>query len=749
MRKRILFVAFWAAVLFTGQAFAQNCGCQTSSINFNTGYNRPGSAKLPYGSYDNDWQLIGAPASASISIPLYPYVIVPYSLWGSATPGPLATLTANAGWLSPFNTSSYTINNPAPDSFFKFQFTFCVCARGQYQFSGFGNADDYADMVLDGTTTLQVFNAWNTVFPISYTASLTPGTHTLWLRLRNLGGALMGVAASGTITQVGGTGGLIGYDCCNNGGGILVRKFADVNCDGKIDAGDSTMQGWHFTLSPGGYSGTTDGLGNYFITNVPAGTYTVNETVLPGWSPVLPSISGSGTVVVSAGLVSEIDFLNSNCVQNPGNGTVVVHKYADLNCDGKIDNGDSLMKGWVFTLNPGGFTATTDATGTASFTVPAGPYTLSEAPIPGGWTPVLPTTTGTTTVTVVSGGTATVNFLNTNCGTQGKGKVLIKKYADVDCDGKIGPNDSLMQGWTFTLSPGGYTGTTNSTGTLGFSVPTGTYTVSESVLPGWHAVLPNPSGTTTIVVTNGVTTEADFLNSHCGGDSCSLQCYWRVTGNSFIDSTVNFLGTTNQQPIIIETNNKQRAIVEGHGDGNIGIATTTPTTIFDLNAMPPSGGAPSGLRLENLPAGAGNILVVDKNGYVYEAKATAQKAAGGPTSGDVTQLQNQVANMQAEIDELKASIATGITTPVATFSVSPNPTSGEAVATYQLLGTYIVAEIRLSDNTGKVILTQVVAGNSGNVTLNIPRGVASSQLICTLLVDGKIAATQKLVLLNK
>lgn len=555
MKKRILLFVWCIAMMCTAQTFAKetgsgNCGCTTSSIFFSTGYNRISNTVLPAGSYDNDWTLIGKPSSATITLPSIPYVITPYPVWGMSTPAAEATMISLGGWLSPFNTSAYTVNNPAPDSFFYFQFTFCVCTQGQYQFSGLGNADDYADMILDGNTSspIAVFNNWATVFNINTTVSLAAGTHTLWLRLRNLGGVVMGVCAEGTITQVGGAGGLIGYDCCNNGGSVLVRKFADVNCDNVIEIGtDTTMRGWTFTLNPGGYVGTTDALGNLSFTGVPAGTYTLTETVQPGWSPILPTTTGSTTVVVNVGSTTEVDVLNSQC--------------------------------------------------------------------------------------------------------------------------------------------------------------------------------------------------------HNGKDSCALQCYWRVTGNSAINPAINFLGTTNPEPIIVKTNNTQRAVVEGTGDGNIGIATTAPSTILHVFAAPPPGGAPSGVRFEKLPVGAGNILVVDPNGYVYMAQQVAQKALT-PGSDEASQLQSQIADLQSQIAALN-TLLSGVSGSGSSLSVSPNPTSGVATVTYQIAGSFSSAEIRITDNNGNILMSNPVTGSNGNVTLNLPPGLSSSQLLFTLLSDNKVVATQKVVLLNK
>jgi len=55
---------------------------------------------------------------------------------------------------------------------------------------------------------------------------------------------------------------------------------------------------------------------------------------------------------------------------------------------------------------------------------------------------------------------------------------------------------------------------------------------------------------------------------------------WSLTGNTGIDTTVNYFGTTDNKSILFKTNATQRMIVKG--SGNIGIGTTTPSSIFHL-----------------------------------------------------------------------------------------------------------------------------------------------------------------------
>jgi len=547
MRFKNLLQSALLLLCVSGSAISVNagsCGCLTNSISINTGVNPTSGAILAPGNYDPYWTVTTVPASSGLTAPVSAYVIAPYSGWGSSTPALLSTLSANAGWLSPINSATYWINNPAPDSFFEFRYDFCVCQSADYKISGLLGGDDYVDMTVDGATSpIVTGGGWPNIVSFSSTMFLTAGNHYLKLRLRNLGGSVMGVALNGSITSFAGST-LIGQNCCHNVGGITGRKWADVNCNGQVDAGDTVMRNWKITLNPGGISVLTDVTGVYSFPNLAPGTYTVTETNQAGWTPILPNGAGSTTVTVTNGVVSVVDFLNSKCVYAP----------------------------------------------------------------------------------------------------------------------------------------------------------------------------------------------------------CDLECYWKTTGNNAI-SPLNYLGTNNTADLKIKTNSTQRAIIQGTGDGNMGIATAAPSTILHVYAAPPPAGAPSGLRFEKLPAGQGNVLVVDANGYVYVAQGTVAHRDAGGASENVTQLQSQVAQMQQEITSLR-SLLMDISSGGNTLSVSPNPTSGQVSATYHIASSYSSAAIKITDNTGKTVLTAPVTGANGTLSLAIPSGAVSGELICVLVVDSKLVATQKLVLLS-
>lgn len=109
---------------------------------------------------------------------------------------------------------------------------------------------------------------------------------------------------------------------------------------------------------------------------------------------------------------------------------------------------------------------------------------------------------------------------NTGCATgsvgpQAMGRLCVVKFNDLNGNGSKQNGEPFLPGWTFTLtgSAGAVSGATGGQGSICKNVPTGSYTVTETMQSGW--VSTTPGGATPslpAVVTQGQTTTLTFGN---------------------------------------------------------------------------------------------------------------------------------------------------------------------------------------------------------------------------------------------
>jgi hypothetical protein len=168
-----------------------------------------------------------------------------------------------------------------------------------------------------------------------------------------------------------------------------------------------------------------------------------------------------------------------------------------------------------------------------------------------------------------------------------------------------------------------------------------------------------------------------------------------------------------------------------------------PTAALHVDCLPPASGVvPSNLRLQNLPTGTGQALVVDANGYVYKT-AAIYKISGGGTGSGTDEYSAEIATLKGEIAQLKMSMqalmdAVQVKSPSGkAFAIFPNPATNEinikslsvsdagpynySIAT---TGGSIVAEGRLAASQTKIALGDLASGSyivrvftTGNETL--------------------------------
>jgi hypothetical protein len=128
---------------------------------------------------------------------------------------------------------------------------------------------------------------------------------------------------------------------------------------GTVSNSDGPIAGATVTTNPGSYTTTTNATGAYTIGNVPPGTYNVTATA------DYHAASAPASVAVTSNQASTKNF---TLTKTQGSLKILVRKATD----------NSLLEDAEITVNPGGHSATTAATGTAEFNnLSAGAYTIS------------------------------------------------------------------------------------------------------------------------------------------------------------------------------------------------------------------------------------------------------------------------------------------------------------------------------------------------------------------------------------
>ncbi len=308
---------------------------------------------------------------------------------------------------------------------------------------------------------------------------------------------------------------------------ICVTKYHDLNNNGARDAGEPLLPGWAFKIvnSAGAIaaSGVTGPNGQYCTpATLPAGSYSVRETLQAGWLSTSPGgQSPSRGVNLAVGQTLHTAFGNRKVVTT---GQICVSKFHDLNNNGARDAGEPLLPGWTFkVINPaGGAIAATGVTGSdgqycTPATLPAGVYSVGETLKPG-WISTSPGGQSPSRgVTVTAGQITNTSFGNRQAQPPGPGVVCIVKYDDIDQDAVFDATEAKLSGWQFNLKTAAGAAVasvvTGANGRVCRDMPAGIYAAHEVNQPGWSNSDPvGPALHKPFTITAGQTVNLVFGN---------------------------------------------------------------------------------------------------------------------------------------------------------------------------------------------------------------------------------------------
>ena len=304
---------------------------------------------------------------------------------------------------------------------------------------------------------------------------------------------------------------------------ISGNKWEDLDCDGELDEGEPPVEGVTIELWKDGVKiaeTTTGADGSYSFTNLLPGTYTVKEVLPEGWYPTNPESGMYPDIELVCGQPIEgLDFLNCRY------GSICGYKYADLNENGIMGEGEEGLDGITIELNDGEYSTVTADGGKFCFeNLPPGTYkvTVDESTAIGYY----PTGPISIEVDLNPGEKEMVYF-----GNAPYGSISGKKWLDVNYDGVWDEDETVViEGITINLyagnPPEGDPIATTVTGEDGYyeftDLKAGVYTVEEEGGEGYFSCT---SDSVEVTLSAGEGAVVDFGN-------CP---YGRIEGLKFLD----------------------------------------------------------------------------------------------------------------------------------------------------------------------------------------------------------------------
>ena len=373
-------------------------------------------------------------------------------------------------------------------------------------------------------------------------------------------------------------------------GSISGCKFNDLNQNGSKDEKEAWIEGWEIVLENNSFTATqtTDSLGCYKFSGLPAGIYLVKENLVPGWEQTYP-LNGKHQIVLTQDFIDkekikeEINFGN---YQLGLGGEIEICKYEDF--DGLAsttqDRAEAVNQIWSFNLERTDVSTSSQTLSTEqeeyclSFTnLETGEYKITEEALPG-WSPLIPKN-GETTTTLEAGGYQKIDFINH------QGAALSgRKYIDLDGLATTSEDRYLAETpWQINLysedKPGELIATT-STDSSGYyefiGLKAGNYLLLESLPLNW-IMLEGPEEAISLTageVKNGL----DFLNYYEGEPAGSLKIkkYEDQDGQA----------STSEDKLLSASLNWKFEIIPQFGSGSSTLVSTLDGEILVENLSP-------------------------------------------------------------------------------------------------------------------------------------------------------------------
>ncbi|MBS4028052.1 MAG: T9SS type A sorting domain-containing protein [Ignavibacteriales bacterium] len=298
-------------------------------------------------------------------------------------------------------------------------------------------------------------------------------------------------------------------------GSIGGMKFFDENANHLFDDGESGLEGWTIELVKNNSvvkTTTTDESGNYILSDISAGTYTVREVGQNDWFQTFPNSSSYSLVIQSGTAHSGKNFGSVKL------GIVRGVKFNDVDADSIRDDEEGVVANWMIYLTFDDEvidSTTTGEDGKYKFEgLFPGTYQVSEK-IEDGWVQTFPSS-GIYTLEVSYG----TNITDASFGNYHTSTIILRKEKDTDGSFVTTEDRTVIQ-WPLVVRKNNVViASSNDTILTISNLDPGEYSISEYDSLYWNKLghnldsesIPDTSKNFTVNVQDGQVLEIDIVN---------------------------------------------------------------------------------------------------------------------------------------------------------------------------------------------------------------------------------------------